>query len=84
MAVGCKKAGLLDDSREHWMDALSAEDLVVLRVVQQVAYLVVRLDEKKVDLVGKMAVARAVWMDQTQAALKVDELASGLEMKWAG
>ena len=75
---------MLDDSREHWLDALSAEDLVVLRADQKVAYLVARLDEKKVDLVGKMAVARAVWLDQTQAALKVGEMASGLEMKWAG
>ena len=58
--MGCKKAGLLDETREHWMDALSAVDLVVLRVVRMVACLVVRLDEKKADLAAKMAVVRVV------------------------
>ena len=58
--MGCKKAGLLDETREHWMDALSAVDLVVLRVVRMVACLVVRLDERKVDLAGKMVVAKVV------------------------
>ena len=42
------------------MDALSAVDLVVLRVVRMVACLVVRLDERKVDLAGKMVVAKVV------------------------
>ena len=84
VALGCKKADLLDDSREKWMAALSAVGLGVRRVLKKVACLVVSLAEKKVDSVGKMAVLRVVLLGETQAALKVCEMASRSEMKWAG
>lgn len=67
---------MLDDSREHLMDATSAVDLVVarvvesavdlvvLRVVESAVYWVAWWDEKKGDLARKMVVVRVVLLDQ--------------------